>query len=154
MLAWRSGRSLTDARVAPRVEVGDHRKLIAVDREYASTGGVCISDGWLVIPETRFGLQGHGRQRAQGRSCRHRSGLRRRVGRVGGPWPNKEERPNAERIAPAGEQSVRVIVQEPRRMRTLRMLGLLTAGVEKRLQVTDAYFSRCRSCWRSDGDCT
>ena len=26
----------------------DHRKLLAVDGEYASTGGVCISDGWMV----------------------------------------------------------------------------------------------------------
>ncbi len=26
----------------------DHRKLLTVDGEYASTGGVCISDGWLV----------------------------------------------------------------------------------------------------------
>ena len=26
----------------------DHRKLIVVDGEYASTGGVCISDGWMV----------------------------------------------------------------------------------------------------------
>ncbi|MGF1472872.1 MAG: phospholipase D-like domain-containing protein [Rubrobacteraceae bacterium] len=26
----------------------DHRKLLAVDGNYASTGGVCISDGWLV----------------------------------------------------------------------------------------------------------
>ncbi len=31
----------------------DHRKLLAVDGEYASTGGGCISDGWLVTsPET------------------------------------------------------------------------------------------------------
>ena len=31
----------------------DHRKLLGVDGEYASTGGVCISDGWLVrSPET------------------------------------------------------------------------------------------------------
>lgn len=31
----------------------DHRKLLGVDGEYASTGGVCISDGWLVTsPET------------------------------------------------------------------------------------------------------
>jgi cardiolipin synthase len=31
----------------------DHRKLLTVDGEYASTGGVCISDGWLVrSPET------------------------------------------------------------------------------------------------------
>ena len=26
----------------------DHRKLLAVDGEYASTGGVCIADGWMV----------------------------------------------------------------------------------------------------------
>jgi len=31
----------------------DHRKLVAVDGEYASTGGVCIADGWMVTsPET------------------------------------------------------------------------------------------------------
>jgi cardiolipin synthase len=59
---------------------------------------------------------------------------------AGESLPDGEERPDAERIAPAGDQSVRVIVQEPRRMRTLRMLELLTAGVEKRLWVTDAYF--------------
>ena len=29
----------------------DHRKLIAVDGEYASTGGVCIADGWMVRSE-------------------------------------------------------------------------------------------------------
>jgi cardiolipin synthase len=29
-----------------RVVRRDHRKLIGVDGEYASTGGVCISDGW------------------------------------------------------------------------------------------------------------
>ena len=33
-----------------------------------------------------------------------------------------------------------MIVQEPRRMRTLRILELLCAGVERRLWVTDAYF--------------
>ena len=26
----------------------DHRKLLAVDGEYASTGGMCIADGWMV----------------------------------------------------------------------------------------------------------
>jgi cardiolipin synthase len=52
----------------------------------------------------------------------------------------EDERPRAEEIAPAGEQAVRVVVQEPRKMRTLRMLQLLTAGVERRLWITDAYF--------------
>ena len=26
----------------------DHRKLLAVDGTYASTGGMCISEGWLI----------------------------------------------------------------------------------------------------------
>ena len=33
-----------------------------------------------------------------------------------------------------------MVVQEPPKLRTRRMLGLLTAGVERRLWVTDAYF--------------
>jgi cardiolipin synthase len=51
-----------------------------------------------------------------------------------------EERPNQEDIQAAGETSARLVVQEPRRMRTLRMLELLTAGVQERLWVTDPYF--------------
>ena len=34
---------------APLGAIGrDHRKFLAVDGVYASTGGVCISDGWMV----------------------------------------------------------------------------------------------------------
>src|SRR5215213_8939704 len=39
---------------------------------------------------------------------------------TGAPLPSEDEHPHADRIPPAGEQLVRVIVQEPRRMRTLR----------------------------------
>src|SRR5919112_1007698 len=119
----------------------DHRKLIAVDGEYASTGGVCISDGWLVTsPETGLAYRDTAvsvRGPAVADIDRAFAGV---WDEAGEPLANKEERPRADRIAPAGDQSVRVIVQEPRRMRTLRMLELLTAGVEKRLWVTDAYF--------------
>ena len=55
------------------------------------------------------------------------------------PLPD-EERPRVEPIAAAGDEAVRVIIQEPRRMRALRMLQLPTAGVERRLWITDAYF--------------
>ena len=118
----------------------DHRKLIAVDGEYASTGGVCISDGWLVTsPETGLPYRDtavsiHGPAVADVERA------------FAGVWDEtgenlpEDERPRAENIPPAGEQSVRVIVQEPRRMRTLRLLQLLCAGVERRLWVTDAYF--------------
>jgi cardiolipin synthase len=52
----------------------------------------------------------------------------------------ENERPSAEDIQPAGEEAVRVVIQEPRKMRTLRILELLTAGVEERLWITDPYF--------------
>ena len=119
----------------------DHRKLIVVDGEYASTGGVCISDGWLVTsPETGLPYRDtavniHGPAVAD---------VERAFAEVwaesGEPLAGEDEFPQPELIPPAGEQSVRVIIQEPRRMRTLRLLELLTAGVEKRLWVTDAYF--------------
>src|SRR5215208_1927033 len=41
-------RGLREAGVEVRAIRRDHRKLVAVDGEYASTGGVCISDGWMV----------------------------------------------------------------------------------------------------------
>jgi len=118
----------------------DHRKLLAVDGEYASTGGVCISEGWLVTsPETGLpyrdtavGISGPAVAEAE----RAFAGL---WGVTGEALP-EEECPDPEKIPRAGEAAARVVVQEPRRMRTLRMLQLLTAGVERRLWITDAYF--------------
>ncbi len=118
----------------------DHRKLLAVDGTYASTGGVCISEGWLVrSPETGLVY----RDTAVSVRGPAVADLERAFagswGETGQPLP-KEERPNAESIPPAGDEAVRVIIQEPRKMRVLRMLGLITAGVERRLWITDAYF--------------
>ena len=118
----------------------DHRKLLAVDGEYASTGGVCISDGWLVrSPETGLAYRDTAvsiRGPAVADVDRAFAAV---WGETGEALP-EDERPRAEDIASAGGQSVRVVVQEPRKMRTLRMLQLLTAGVEERLWITDAYF--------------
>jgi cardiolipin synthase A/B len=118
----------------------DHRKLLAVDGEYASTGGVCISDGWLVrSPETGLPY----RDTAVSVLGPAVADVERAFAEVwaetGAPL-TAEERPRAQDIPAAGERRARVIVQEPRRMRTLRMLELLCAGVERRLWVTDAYF--------------
>src|SRR5215211_1067298 len=118
----------------------DHRKLLAVDGEYASTGGVCISDGWLVTsPETGLpyrdtavGIRGPAVAEAE----RAFAGL---WGVTGEALP-EDECPDPGNIPRAGEAAARVVVQEPRRMRTLRMLQLLTAGVARRLWITDAYF--------------
>ena len=118
----------------------DHRKLLAVDGEYASTGGVCISDGWLITsPETGLPY----RDTAVSLRGPAVADVERAFAGVwdasGEPLPD-EERPRAEHIPAAAEEPARVIVQEPRRMRTLRVLELLTAGVERRLWITDAYF--------------
>ena len=118
----------------------DHRKLLAVDGEYASTGGVCIADGWMT------------------RSPENGLPYRDTAVSVGGPavadldrafagvWDEcgarlpQAERPDAGGIPAAGQENARVVIQEPQKMRTLRFLQLLTAGVEERLWITDPYF--------------
>ena len=118
----------------------DHRKLLVVDGEYGSTGGVCIADGWIV------------RSRETGLPYRDTAvSVRGPVvadinraftslwGELVGKLPD-DERPDPGDIEAAGETPARLVVQEPRRMRTLRMLELLTAGVQERLWVTDPYF--------------
>src|SRR5918998_316058 len=118
----------------------DHRKLLAVDGVYASTGGVCISEGWLVrSPETGLAY----RDTAVSVRGPAVADLERAFA---GAWDEmgqslpEEERPVAEDISPVGDEAVRVVIQEPNKMRILRMLGLITAGVEERLWITDAYF--------------
>src|SRR5215207_1851717 len=118
----------------------DHRKLLAVDGEYASTGGVCISDGWLITsPETGLPYRDTAVS-LRGPAVADVERAFAGVWDASGELLPDEERPRAEHIPAAGEEPARVIVQEPRRMRTLRVLELLTAGVEKQLWITDAYF--------------
>ena len=118
----------------------DHRKLVAVDGSYASTGGVCIDEGWMVR-DPKTGLPY--RDTAVSVSGPAVADLERAFAGVweeSGGALTAEERPRAESIPPAGDIAARVVIQEPRRMRILRVLQLLTAGVQERLWVTDAYF--------------
>jgi cardiolipin synthase A/B len=118
----------------------DHRKLLAVDGEYASTGGVCISDGWLVTsPETGLAYRDTAVSIRGPAVADVDRAFAVMWGETGEALP-EVERPRADRIPAAGKEAVRVVVQEPRKMRTLRMLQLLTTGVERRLWITDAYF--------------
>jgi len=111
----------------------DHRKLIVVDGEYASTGGVCIVDGWLVrSPDTGLPY----RDTAVGVRGPVVADINRAFSSLWGEQVRElpvEERPDPKGNQAAGETSARLVVQEPKRMRTLRMLELLTAGVEERL---------------------
>jgi len=118
----------------------DHRKLLVVDGEYASTGGVCIADGWLVrsketgLPYRDTAVSVRGPVVADV-NCAFTKLWGELVEKLPG-----DERLDPEDIPAAGETPARLVVQEPRRMRTLRMLELLTAGVQERLWVTDPYF--------------
>src|ERR671921_500326 len=106
----------------------DHRKLLAVDGTYASTGGVCISEGWLVTsPETGLPYRDTAVSVRGPAVADLDHAFAGTWAEAGQPLPD-EECPSAEHIPAAGEESVRIVVQEPRRMRTLRMLQLLTAS--------------------------
>jgi cardiolipin synthase A/B len=118
----------------------DHRKLLAIDGEYASTGGVCIADGWMVrSPETGLPY----RDTAVSVRGPVVADINRAFTSLWGELVeelSEEERPEPGDIPEAGETPARLVIQEPRRMRTLRMLELLTAGVQERLWITDPYF--------------
>jgi cardiolipin synthase A/B len=118
----------------------DHRKLLAIDGEYASTGGVCIADGWMVrSPETGLPY----RDTAVSVRGPIVADINRAFSSLWGELVEElpeEERPDPGDIQAAGDTSARLVIQEPRRMRTLRMLELLTAGVQERLWITDPYF--------------
>jgi cardiolipin synthase len=118
----------------------DHRKLLVVDGEYASTGGVCIADGWMVrSPDTGLPYRDTAVSARGPVVADINRAFTSLWGEQVGELP-EEERTNPEDIPEAGETSARLVVQEPRKMRTLRMLELLTAGVEERLWITDPYF--------------
>jgi cardiolipin synthase A/B len=118
----------------------DHRKLLAVDGEYASTGGVCIADGWLVTsPDTGLPYRDTAVSVRGPVVADINRAFTSLWSEMVGELP-EEERPDPKDIQAAGETSARLVVQEPRRMRTLRMLELLTAGVQERLWITDPYF--------------
>ena len=119
----------------------DHRKSLAVDGEYGSVGGVCIADQWVeVSPET--GL--YYRDTAVGFRGPAVADLERAFA---GVWDRSgeeplpaEERPRVEQIEPAGEEAVRLVIQEPAKMRIARMLQIVAAAARERLWIADAYF--------------
>lgn len=146
---WRGLRDAgVDVRIVnpPRLSVPlkvfqrDHRKVLAVDGTYASAGGVCIADEWLACsPETGLPY----RDTAVSVRGPAVADIERAFADVwdhfGAPLP-ADERPSSTTIAPAGDEGVRVVIQEPGKMRILRALELLTADVKQRLWIADAYF--------------
>ena len=146
---WRELRSAgMDVRVFNPFSLGaplevflrDHRKSLAIDGEYGSVGGVCIADQWVErSPETGLPY----RDTAVGFRGPAVADLEVAFARVwdrsGTPLPT-EERPEVERIEPAGEKAARLVIQEPGKMRIARMLQIVAAAAKERLWIADAYF--------------
>jgi len=90
-----------------------HRKLLVVDGEYASTGGVCIADGWLVVsPATGLAYRDTAvavRGPAVADVEQAFAGV---WDETGVPLP-EEERPHPERVPAAGEAQARVVQEAP-----------------------------------------
>jgi len=118
----------------------DHRKLLAVDGDYASLGGVCIADAWLAYsPVTGLPYRDTA-VRVTGPAVADMEHAFADIWDSLGPPLPADEVPDLAGIAPAGDIEARVIVQEPGRMRMLRTLQVVLAGVERRMWIADAYF--------------
>jgi cardiolipin synthase len=137
-----------DVRVVNRLGVGapfhaisrDHRKLVAVDGEYASVGGVCIANPWLQqSPVTGLPY----RDTSVGVTGPAVADLERAFAAIwattGSPLP-ADEVPDLSQMPITGSTAARVMAEEPGRQRMLRMLQVLLAGVENRVWIADAYF--------------
>jgi cardiolipin synthase len=118
----------------------DHRKLIAVDGLYGSVGGVGIADPWLQrAPDT--GLPYRDTSIAvRGPAVADIEVAFADVWDLNGPGLPATERPRAEDIPRAGDTATRVVIQEPGKMRISRLLQVLTASVQDRIWIADAYF--------------
>lgn len=146
---WRRLRGAgVDVRVFNPLRLGaplavinrDHRKLLAVDGNYASVGGVCIADPWLDrSPVTGLPYRDTA-VRVLGPAV---ADLERAFANVwshmGAPLP-VGELPSLSDLPRAGAVSTRVIVQEPDRMRMLRVFQVMLAAAEQRVWIADAYF--------------
>jgi|GEM_PF-36010 len=118
----------------------DHRKVVAVDGEWASVSGMCIGDEWAGDPaagipawrDTGVEFRGPVAAVIDRAFCKTWT-------TAGGTLP-PDEIPDPEGVRPAGQVAVRVVEGEPGRSRIYRISQFVSVGVEKRLWITDPYF--------------
>ena len=118
----------------------DHRKSLGVDGSYASLGGVCIADAWLArSPVTGLPYRDTAIRVAGPAVADLERAFASVWNRFGTPLPPDELPGRVQGDASSGA-AARVIGEEPGRMRMLRVLQVVLAGVERRLWIADAYF--------------
>jgi cardiolipin synthase len=118
----------------------DHRKVVAVDGEWASVSGMCIGDEWAGDPEA-------GIPAWRDTGVEFRGPVAAVIDRAfcktwqtaGGRLP-EDEIPDPQLVRPVGNVAVRVVEGEPGRSRIYRISQFVSVGVERRLWITDPYF--------------
>ena len=118
----------------------DHRKVVAVDGDWASVSGMCIGDEWAgdaengIPPWRDTGVEFSGPVAAviDRAFCRTWSA-------TGGVLP-EDEVPDPATTQTTGSTAVRVVEGEPGRSRIYRLSQFVSVGVERRLWITDPYF--------------
>lgn len=129
----------------------DHRKFLGVDGIYGSLGGVCIGDQWLEnSPATQLPYRDTAVSITGPAVVDLEAAFAKLWDKMG-----KESLSTDERISDLsfpqvnGEDAVRVISQEPGKMRILKVLELMIQGAEKRLWIADAYFLAVPSLYQA-----
>lgn len=118
----------------------DHRKVVAVDGEWASVSGMCIGDEWAGDPaagipawrDTGVEFRGPVAAVIDRAFCK--------TWRTAGGYLPPDEIPDPHGVRPVGNVAVRVVEGEPGRSRIYRISQFVSVGVERRLWITDPYF--------------
>src|SRR5690606_5902345 len=118
----------------------DHRKVVAVDGEYASVAGMCIGDEWAGDPAAGIPPWRDTGVEIRGPVAAAIDRAFARSWRVAGPPLPPDEIPDPEAVPPSGDVAVRVVEGEPGRSRIYRLSQFVAVGVEQRLWITDPYF--------------
>jgi cardiolipin synthase A/B len=123
-----------------RVFRRDHRKVVAVDGQYASVAGMCIGDEWAGDPERGIPPWRDTGVELTGPVAAVVDRAFAAVWRETGPALPPDEVPDPDLVPPTGQVSVRVVEGEPGRSRIYRLSQFVAVGIEHRLWITDPYF--------------
>ena len=118
----------------------DHRKVVAVDGEYASVSGMCIGDEWAGDPAAGIPPWRDTGVEFRGPVAAVIDRAFARTWRIAGPPLPDDEVPDPERSPREGDVSVRVVEGEPGKSRIYRLSQFVSVGVARRLWMTDPYF--------------
>jgi cardiolipin synthase len=139
-------RLITPLKILQR----DHRKFLGVDGIYASTGGVCIGDDWLeVSPITKLPYRDTAVSLKGPAIVDLEEAFAKMWNSLGENIPIEENPSEVSFPDIVGDKAVRVIKQEPGKMRIRKVFEFMISGAEKRLWIADAYFIAIPSLYQS-----